>query len=392
MPKLLQINVTANQGSTGKIAEQIGKIAIEHGWESWIAYGRGTPKSTSNLIRIGNDIDKRMHALGTRIFDNQGLLSKRATVHLIEQIKKINPDIIHLHNIHGYYINYPVLFHYLKLWGGPVVWTLHDCWPITGHCVYFMMNGCEKWKTGCNHCPSKIYYPGSYLLDNSENNYKLKKGIFSAIESNLTLVPVSEFVGDYLKDSFLKNAEVEVIHNGVDTSIFKPYAEPKDKLILGVANIWEPRKGYDDFVKLRRLLDEDYKILLVGLKEKQISKLPAGIQGISRTNNQIELAKLYSKSLALVNPTYEDNLPTVNIEAIACGTPVITYKTGGAPETIDSKTGVVLEQGDIKGIANSIAIISQLKSEDCRERALTEFNMDIQYREYLNLYNSLLNK
>ncbi len=391
MPKLLQINVTANQGSTGKIAEQVGRLAISQGWDSWIAYGRGLPQSQSQLIRIGNDLDMRIHGVQSRLLDNHGLASKAVTRHFIEEARRINPDVIHLHNIHGYYLNYPLLFDYLKEWGGPVVWTLHDCWPFTGHCAYFMMSGCEKWTEGCHDCESLRAYPASLLKDGSRRNYELKKNIFTSLGDSLTLVPVSHYVGDYIGRSFFGDTRCEVIHNGIDIDVFKPCA-PKEKLVLGVANVWELRKGLFDFYKLRELLPREYKILLVGLTKKQIAGLPDGIDGLSRTENQTELAKLYSKSVALVNPTYEDNYPTVNLEAIACGTPVITYRTGGSPESITPGTGVVIDQGDVRSIADAVLQFerSGLPSvDDCRAYAVAHFDQRDCFKAYLEMYDRL---
>lgn len=391
MPKLLQINVTANQGSTGKIAEQVGRLVMSHGWESWIAYGRGVPRSESGLIRIGNDWDMRVHGVQSRLFDNHGLASRRVTGQFIKTAWEINPDIVHLHNIHGYYLNYPMLFEWLKEWGGPVVWTLHDCWPFTGHCAYFMMSGCEKWMSGCHDCGSLRGYPASLLMDCSERNYNLKKKFFTSLDDRLTLVPVSHYVGDYLKDSFFKNTRREVIHNGIDTEVFRPCAQ-KERLVLGVANVWEQRKGLNDFYELRRLLPPDFRILLVGLTKRQIERLPSGIDGISRTESQDALAKIYSQAIALVNPTYEDNYPTVNLEAISCGTPVITYRTGGSPESLTDLTGVVLEQGDIMGIVDAINDFEHRDSVDvmCRRYAVANFEQKKCFNAYFNLYQNLL--
>lgn len=391
---LLQINVTANWGSTGKIAEDIGKLAIENGWESWIAYGRGNPLSASNLIRIGSDWDMKVHALKSRIQDNHGLSSKITTKRFIKQIEEIKPDIIHLHNIHGYYLNYPILFEYLKKWGGPVIWTLHDIWPITGHCAYFGIEECTKWKTGCNNCPRLDTYPKSIFFDNSENNYNLKKEIFTSL-SNITLIPVSNWLSDLLAQSFLRNIPKQTIHNGVDVSVFKPYEEGNGNYIIGVASIWEDRKGLTDFHKLRKILPADIGILLVGLSEDQIQNLPSGIKGIERTTSKEKLASLYSSAIALVNPTYEDNFPTVNIEALASGTPVITYNTGGSSEAIDSNTGFVVKKGDIAGLANSIVNLYNLdlisRKKMCRERAIELFASDKKYTEYIELYKLLTN-
>lgn len=393
--KLLQINVTANWGSTGKIAEDIGKIAIGEGWESWIAYGRGNPKSDSNLIRIGNDFDMRLHGLQSRLFDNHGLTSKMVTRKFISQIKEISPDVIHLHNIHGYYLNYPILFNFLKSWGGPVVWTFHDCWPFTGHCAYYDYSNCSKWKTECRNCPQLKNYPTSVLKDRSRSNYYDKKNTFSGCE-NLTLVPVSDWLKGELSKSFLANYPSITIHNGIDTDVFHPIEKESInsnyKVVLGVASVWDKRKGLDEFIKLREKLPVNYLIILVGLSIDQISSLPNGITGIRRTENVEQLVSLYNSADVFVNPTLEDNFPTTNLEALACGTPVVTYNTGGSPEAIDEKTGFVVSYQDVDTLADKIKFICEgtpFTSDDCRHRALTLYNKSFVFKDYLNLYNSI---
>lgn len=393
--KLLQINVTANWGSTGKIAEAIGYLAISQGWDSWIAYGRGKPYSASNLVRIGNDWDMRMHGLQTRLLDNHGLASKGVTKQFIEQVKEIKPDIIHLHNIHGYYINYPELFKFLKEFNAPIVWTLHDCWPFTGHCAYYDFAQCSRWQTECHDCPQKKAFPTSWLTDRSQQNYQLKKETFLGC-SNLTFIPVSNWLDTELKQSFLSSYPSTVIHNGINLSVFKFSSTKKidkKKIILGVASVWDHRKGLDEFVKLREKLPENYQIILVGLNQKQIAQLPNGITGICRTKNVGQLVDLYSQADVFINPTLEDNFPTTNLEALACGTPVITYQTGGSPEAIDRNTGVVVKYQDVNELAEMTQWVCEthpFSPEDCRNRVETLFNQDIQFSKYIHLYHQLL--
>lgn len=393
MSKLLQIN-TSVYGSTGKIATAIGQLALNDGWKSYIAYSRGKGLGNpSEMLKIGSVSDRIMHGLQTRLFDRHGLASKSATGNLIHRIAKIKPDIIHLHNIHGYYLNYEILFDYLSTIRTPVVWTLHDCWSFTGHCSYFMRKGCTKWQTGCHNCSSLKDYPTSFT-DGSARNYIRKREAFTSIEDRLILVPVSEFIGNYLKYSFFRNCRCEVIRNGIDLSIFKPSSlnDNKEKIILAVANIWDERKGFEDIISLRELLPLEYKIIIVGKIKDNLIKLPKGIKHIPRTNNQEELAHLYSRAMILCNPTYEDSLPTVNIESIACGTPVISYRTGGCPETIDETTGFIIEQGDITGMAEIIRSFTanDKMASDCRKRAEQYFNQASCFNKYIDLYNSLL--
>jgi len=396
MPKLLQINVTANWGSTGKIAEDIGKTAVANGWESYIAYGRDTqPTSLSHLIRIGNKWDMYYHGLQTRLFDRHGLASKRATRDFIEIVKRINPDVIHIHNIHGYYINYEILFEYLSIANKPIVWTLHDCWPFTGHCAYFDMANCEQWKTGCDTCEHQYVYPTANLCSNSAKNYRKKIDAFTSVK-NMMFVPVSDWLLGFLGESFLNKYPRMTIHNGIDTNIFAPIRVEKKRnnrfLIIGVASVWAERKGMKDFVELRKLLPTEYDITLIGLNKEQIDSLPLGINGISRTNSLSELVEYYAVADIYVNPTYEDNFPTTNLEALACGTPVITYDTGGSPEAIDETTGIVVPQGDVKALAEAILKLRRepLSSEACRKRAEVYFDKDKCFKQYIDLYNELI--
>lgn len=394
MPKLLQINSTANWGSTGKIAEQIGALAISHGWDSYIAYGRYANPSRSKTIKVGSKISQFLHLITSRIFDNHGLASRIATKALVKQIKKLSPDIIHLHNIHGYYLNYKILFEYLNTTQIPVVWTLHDCWPFTGHCAHFVEADCTKWLTQCEKCPLIGQYPKAFT-DNSKQNFQLKKKLFSRIPDRLIIVSVSQWLKSYVNASFLKACKTMTIYNGVDIDVFCPSLKTStDKIVLGVSSIWSESKGLNDFIILRDILPSDIQIILVGLSSKQIMSLPKGIIGIERTNNLSELAQLYSSADVFVNPTYADTFPTVNLEALACGTPVITYNTGGSPEAITPETGIVVEQGNTEKLKTAIiSILSKGKKEyssACRERAEMYFGKGWCFEKYISLYYELL--
>lgn len=406
MKKILQINVTANVGSTGRIAEGIGSVAISNGANSYIAYGRDFSPSCSQLVSIGTNSSVLFHVVQSRLFDNHGLGSKVATKDFVKTLEEISPDIIHLHNIHGYYLNYQILFEHLSRTNIPIVWTLHDCWPITGHCAYFDLVGCEKWKTLCYSCPQIRTYPKSLFTDHSSCNYNLKKEIFTSVADRLTLVPVSMWLEGYIKSSFLKDCQISVIHNGINVSLFSPtysgnigidMSALKDKtIILGVANPWSKRKGLDDFFKLSNLLPSDeYSIILVGLSTKQMRNLPANIIGIKTVHEAKGLAYLYSISNVLVNPTYEDNYPTVNLEAISCGTPVITYNTGGSPESIvENQTGFIVEKGNLTEVVKAIDFIKNRGKESfvhpCRSYAENHFDQNICFEKYIELYQSLL--
>src|SRR5690554_5107319 len=278
--KILQINTVVNSGSTGRIAEGIGLEVISRGHESYIAYGRNDRPSTSNLIKIGSKKDVYLHGIRTLLFDQHGLGSRQATEVLVEKLQKIKPDIIHLHNIHGYYLNYQVLFQYIKAQNIPVVWTFHDCWPFTGHCSHF--GDCNKWKIHCGNCPYSNKYPRSFV-DRSFKNYKDKKEVFLNVE-NLNIITPSRWLENQVKQSFLKDYMVKTINNGIDLEVFHPpKVKNNKKIIIGVASTWTTAKGLQDFIKLREILKDDIKIVLIGLSDAQIKSLPYNIIGISRT-------------------------------------------------------------------------------------------------------------
>ncbi len=392
MKKLLQINICSNVLSTGKICEDIAKVAISNGWESYIGYGRMAKPGVSHEFRIGSNLETYEHYIEHRLLDREGLASRYATKRLIQTVKKIKPDIIHLHNIHDHYLNYPLLFRYLALLDTPVVWTQHDCWAFTGGCMYFDMSDCEQWKSGCLNCKEMR----ALLCNKAAYQFEKKKALLNNIK-NLTFIPVSDWLHGLLKQSVQQSRPIVTIHNGVDLTRFRPMDRTNNKLskfkILGVAAIWDARKGLADFVELRSKLSEDYEITLVGLTPKQISSLPKGIKGIQRTQNVEELVQLYSDTDVFLNPTFSDNFPTTNIEALACGTPVITYRTGGSPEAIDEKTGIVVEQGDVNGLAEAIMKLkaSPLSAEDCRKRAEEHFDKNKCFEKYIELYTHLIN-
>lgn len=398
MPKLLQLNECLNL-STGKIAQQIGDVAIKHGWESFIAYSGREKEISSNskLIRVGSYVESCIHYVEDKLLDKEGLSSRIATKKLLRTIDKIKPDIVHLHNIHDHWLNYNFLFQYLANNKIPVVWTQHDQWATTGHCMYNIC-GCERWKEECHDCPISKWYS----LDRSRSNYQLKKKLLANIPS-LTIVPVSEWLGDNIRQSYLKNRPIKVIHNGIDIHTFSPqptnaherYGIDKDKnIILGVAAIWDERKGLNDFYELAKCLDKDkFAIIIVGQLTEEIKQVNGcQIVFVDRTQNALELALLYSLADVYVNPTYADMFPTVNLEALACGTPVITYRTGGSPEAIDANTGIVVEQGNIKALAEAVRTVNKRNflSITCRRRAELYFDKNVRFEEYITLYNNLM--
>ncbi len=387
MSRILFINSVCN-GSTGTICKNLYKAAVEEGHECCIAYGRGEAPKGFKTIKIGNKLDIYLHVLKARLFDASGFGSKHATKEFIKKIDEFKPDIIHLHNIHGYYVNIEILFKYLKAHPEiKKIWTLHDCWAFTGHCPHFEYEKCEQWKNECKKCVRRNEYPKS-LVDRCNRNYWLKKSTFTNVD-NLMLVSPSNWLMNLIKDSFFKEYPIEVINNGVDTSIFKHtesnikerYGIKNKKVILGVASVWDKKKGLDTFIEISKQLDNEYQIVLIGLNKKQIKKLPSNIIGITRTEKVEELVKWYSAAEVFFNPTLEDNYPTVNLEAIACGTPVITFNTGGSSECTCADESRIVYSGSVN------ESIEKIKKEKKNKNNQFRFNnYNVMNKLYMKIY------
>ena len=395
--KILEIN-QVNFGSTGHIMLQIADLATKKGHEVICSfYARRNKDKDKNCIYIGNKVSHNIHKKLYRKTGNNGCYSKISTWNFLRKVKKFDPDLIHIHNLHNCYINLPMLFNYIKKNNKRVVWTLHDCWSFTGQCPYFTAVGCEKWKTGCHDCEQINRYP-SCSVDRTDKMWNRKKEWFTGVQ-NLTIVTPSQWLADLVKQSFLKDYPVKVINNGINLDVFKPTESDfrtkhnleDKKIILGVASVWEVRKGLDVFIELSKRLDDRYKIVLVGTNDEVDKKLPEGIISIHRTSNQKELAELYTAADVFFIPTREDNFPTVNMESLACGTPVLTFNTGGSPEMVDEATGVVLMNEDIASVEQ--AVISMCESgkyskEACTERA-KQYDSGLKYNEYLSLFENI---
>ncbi len=356
--RVLFINEVCGTGSTGKITCELAEEYEREGHEVKVAYGRSSfvpEKYQRFAVQIGSKFDVYSHAILTRLTDRHGFYSRHATRKFLTWANSYNPSFLWLHNIHGYYINIELLFDWIKSRDNlKVFWTLHDCWSFTGHCAFFTMAKCEKWRVHCCDCPQKNSYPKSFH-DGSYKNYEAKRRIFTGVQDMRIITP-SKWLAELVKQSFLSEYPVEVRNNKIDTNIFKPSPSDFRKkynlqgkfIILGVASVWDKRKGLEDFVKLSTMLEpEKFAIFLVGLKPEQMKTLPKNILAISRTHNQSELAEIYTAADVFFNPTYEDNYPTVNLEAEACGTPVISYDTGGSSETLHNINSRVIKCGDI---------------------------------------------
>lgn len=392
--RVLMINVVCGIRSTGRICTDLAIALEKQGHEVKIAYGRETvPEEFQKYaVKIGSDLDVKLHGLKARLFDGAGFGSKLVTKKFIEWVKEYDPEVIHLHNIHGYYINIEVLFNYLKESGKKVIWTLHDCWSFTGHTAYCDAKNCKRWITGCHNCPLIKEYPASFV-DRSKENWLKKKDIFTGLK-NIVIITPSKWLSTLVKHSFLQEYPVNVINNGIDTSQFVPtetnirekYGLKNKFVMLGVSTSWDDMKGYSDYLKIATLLGDDFKIVLVGLAKCQIEKLPSGIIGIERTANIQELAQIYTASDLFLNLSYCENYPTVNIEAMACGTPVLTYKTGGSPEIVEKYGGVVVEQGNIRCIVELCQKLKEKKLEINNKFCPEENDNFTVIQEYLKLY------
>ena len=399
--KLLQINVAANWGSHGRIAEEIGLEAMAQGWESYIAYGRYANPSKSHIVKIGDLFDHCLHGAQSLLLDRHGLASCGPTKKLIREIEQIKPDLIHLHNIHGFYLNYPILFRYLSTVDIPVVWTLHDCWAFTGHCAWPIHGHCDRFQEQCCHCPLQSKgYPKSFLLDRSRSNFKLKKRYFRSLQ-DLHLVTVSRWLEQQVRLSFMQDMDIRTIYNGLDTEVFRPSGTPPTSvtdghpLVLGVCNAWYDWKGLDDMAALREILPDDYEVMVVGVNEDQMHRLPEGITCIRRTDSVSQLAEIYSQADVFVTPSKVESFGMTTAEALSCGTPSIVYDTSACPEVVDNLTGRVVPLGDVNALAKAVMEICSLPGREamrqaCRERAIRLFNRQDRYKEYLQLYNEVL--
>lgn len=398
--RVYQVNVVCGSGSTGRIAVELGRGIIHQNGACRIAYGRGNCAATDiDCINISRKQEVYAHAILTRFADCHGLASKKATRRLIQNIESYSPDLIHLHNIHGYYLNYEILFRFLQAYGKPVVWTMHDCWAFTGHCAHYDAIGCSRWKTICKNCPALSSYPATMYGGNVRSNYERKRKCFTTVPG-LTIVTPSNWLKEQVRQSFLKDINCITIPNGIDLTQFRPTESDLrwnmncqgKTLILGVASVWTKNKGMEDFVHLRDMLDSKYVMCMVGLTEEQVQQLPKGIIGKTRTENVRELAQYYTAADIFLNLTYEDTFPTTNIEALACGTPVITYNTGGSPEFFTEGCGKVIEKGNLEAVMHTLQSQKSEKEYDinaCLCRA-EQFDEKKCHEQYWNLYKQIV--
>jgi len=404
--RVVEINVVSD-GSTGNIMLNIS-ILLQKKSEEIETFStyifnpkyKKLPPAPEKHTYFGSYFENAVHTVLGQFTGLNGSFSHIGTKRLIKECKKFKPDVIHLHNLHTFCINLPMLFKYIKKNNIPVIWTLHDCWVFTGHCPHFVMAGCDKWKTECHKCPQLSIYPRS-RVDNTRKAYRLKKKWFTGVK-NMTLVTPSKWLAELSRQSFMSEYPVKVINNGINLSVFKPtesefrskYGLEDKKIILGVAGSWEKRKGTDVFFELSKRLDDNYRIVLVGMDSTAVQTLYPNIIGIQRTANQTELAEIYTAADLFVNPTREDTYPTVNMEALACGTPVLTFRTGGSPEIIDETCGSVVDVDDVDAMEREIIRICGERPyslEACLERA-KKFDMNDRFEEYVELYKEVIDR
>lgn len=359
--KYVQINANSWGWADAVILKKHAELQ-QQGADSFVIWGRGrVPKDDHEMLLL-NKGEYEASAIATRLDGKYGFHNKASTKRLLDVLDSIQPDVVHLHSLIDYYVNVEMLFNWLASSKCSVIWTLHDCWPFTGGCMYFTMAKCDRWEKGCHKpcpCPAPERFPALNLRSRIDWCYEQKRRLFTCIPAErMTLIAPSEWMADLVQDSFLAKYPVQVVKNTIDEEIFKPtksdFREANSLegkfLVIGVASGWGPRKGMDDFIRLACDLDDRFALLMVGLTKKQIAKLPnntsARLIGVEKTNSREQLAGIYTCSDILFAPTKEDNYPTVNLEAQACGTPVITYDVGGAKETLWMQGSVAVKGYD----------------------------------------------
>lgn len=401
MKTIVEIN-GINYSSTGTITLNIARELRKNGFNVYTAcknsrMGRRFPYEQQ--IYIGTWLERVVSERLAGLTGKKGCYNILNTWMFIERLKKIKPDLIHIHLLHDTFINLRMLFDYIRKYDIPVIWTFHDCWAFTGQCSYFDLVGCSKWIDGCHDCEQTDTYPSTYFIDRTKLMWKKKKEWFSNVR-NMTIVTPSRWLKDLTEKSYMKDYPVKVIYNGINLDIFHPYQTDfrkqhhlEDKhIVLGVSYGWSITKGVDVFIKLAKMLPENYQIVMVGTNDETDRMLPDNILSIHKTYDQKQLAEIYSAADLFVNPTRQDNFPTVNMEALACGLPVLSFRTGGCPEIINESCGSIVEKNDIEALKNEIIRICETKpytKEACLKRA-GEYDMSAKYREYVELIKDIL--
>ncbi len=396
--KILQINSVCGRGSTGRLVAQTAQLVRENGGESFVAYGYGNSPEPNSYC-INSNLGKKLSIMQTRFLGKHGFYNKKATKKLVRWIQSVNPDIIHLHNLHGHYINVKILFDYLKKANKPVVWSLYDCWSFTGHCAHFDFCGCDKWKTACSNCEQKKKYPQSMIFDRSRAGYTAKKSAFTGVD-NMTIVVPSKWLGSKLKESFLCDYKTELIPSGIDLSAFTPtqsdlrekYNLTDKKIVLAVASQWVINKGIEYANRLAEILPSDYQLVLIGSKVEEYPNYSEKILHINKTENITELAKWYTTADVLIITTLQETQGLTSVEALSCGTPVVTFNSGGTPEALDDTCGIVVEKCDVEAMKQAIEHIvtnpMNFTQSACIERS-KQYDKNEKLKLYIDLYNGI---
>lgn len=394
--KIVQINTVYEKGSTGKIVAGIQAESIRRGHQNIVAYRYSQGESADNVYYISTWLDCHIHNRIAKYTHRSGFYSFHKTAEFIKYLKKLQPDVVHIHNLHGSYINITKLFGFLRENRIKTVWTFHDCWPFTGYCPYFEISHCEQWHSGCGHC---LYGTNMLNKKSAARNLQAKKGMIRAVD--LTVVVPSKWMESLAKNSFYSKSDIRLITNGIDLSVFYPIQpdirikhgiSQTKHILLGVATVWNERKGMDVFSELARRLDQStFQVVLVGNAPQSFIDDNGLIVFIDHVDDQCELAKFYSSATLFVNPTREETLGMVNVESLACGTPVVTFNTGGSPECIDSTSGSVVDKDDIDAMEREIIRICETKpysAKACVRRAAA-FDKNARFEEYIDLYEEL---
>ena len=393
--RILQINATYS-GSTGKIMCELAQLFEENGHECYFATPFSTDKyDTTHTYTIGSTLDHRSHAFLSRASGKQGYFSKGATKGLIKWINEISPDVIITHNLHSNYININLFFDYVQKNKIKTLAVMHDCWLFTGKCFHFLYSGCDRWKKGCGSCPQLKLEQPSLFFDKTASVLKDKEK-YIAQNENVEIIAVSEWLANVSKQSILKNRPTSVIRNGIDLDTFNIIPSAKEELgfekdkfiILGMGNKWLAPYNKELLDRVINGLSDDELLVIVGCNDEKVAQSTDKVKYVGKLNHR-ELARYYSLADVFVNVTKADSLPTVNMESIACGTPVVTYASGGSPELVkEGKTGHIVSFGDVDGIIKSIATIKEntkaFYSTECTKCAKEDFDKKKNFLKYLS--------
>lgn len=404
--RILQINSHYNQGGAARIVAGIHTRLQAEGEESYVAYGRGMQTEDEHIYRFNGTAEIYFSALASRLSGLNGWFNRRATSRLIRHIDRLQPDILHLHALHGYYLNFPMLFAYINDRKIPCVWTFHDCHAFVGNCGYYF--DCQKWKTGCEHCPSLRGYPASQFFDFTGYMWRRKKELFAAGAPKIIVTP-SDWLTEQAKASYFGAYPCVTIHNGIDAvNTFYPRDReacrkkygygPEEKLVLGIAvGYHDPRKGAGYIIQAAKELGSEVKVILIGWEEQNNALLKGtdNIITIPNTGDTDMLAEYYSMADIFVLPSLAENYATVTLEAMACGTPVVGFDAGGIPEQLEDRRGIAVPVGD--QAAFTAAIRRALKTDCgllCGEELASvirrENSTEKMVNEYRSVYKRLL--